>query len=239
MKKTELLESGELHIVDHPMISHLLGLMRNKDCPHGQFRTLMEQLSVFMLYEAMLVAEIPAIRTSCETAAHMDDGKHAVTEVEIIEGHRIALVGIMRAGMLMSASAQRILPRSPMGHIGATRDETGENVSVYYRKLPSFSGINVCFVFDTIIATGKTGKKALGHIVKALDNTNNRAVKLYFVNVLCSKAGVDAIHRCFPDVPIITAAQDKNLNEKNEVIPGIGDAGDRLYDTPSDGGNLI
>lgn len=205
-----------LMVIDHPLVQHKLSLLRDKDTDVRNFRELAQELSMLMAFEAMrdLTLEPVTIETPVAKA-----------EALRLSGKKLALVAILRAGLVMVDGILRLVPAARVGHIGLYRNpETLEPVE-YYNKLPSDIAERDVFLLDPMLATGGSAAAAIT-ILKSLG-----AKRVRLLCILGAPEGIAAVHEEHPDVEIILAAQDERLNEHGYIVPGLGDAGDRIYGT--------
>jgi uracil phosphoribosyltransferase len=204
-----------VHLVDHPVAQNALLLLRSTDAYPSRFRRLAARLSVVIALEA--THDLPT-RTHTVT-----------TPLEPATGRRLAgdvvVVPVLRAGLVMAEAILDLLPDARVGHIGLERDELTANASRYYAKLPRITDESVVLVVDPMLATGGSAVVAL-NLVKA-----NGAKHIKLLAIVAAPEGVALVERAHPDVPIITAAVDRELNDKKYILPGLGDFGDRLYGT--------
>ena len=206
----------ELHVIEHPLITHKLSLLRSKETSTAQFRALLLEISMLLAYE--VTRDFPMKSVRAETPLEP-------TETRVLEGKKIAFISVLRAGNGILDGMLRILPSARVGHIGLFRDpETLEAVEYYFR-VPAGMENRDTVVVDPMLATGHSAIAA----VKRIQETKPRSLK--FVCLLAAPEGVAAFHESHPDVPIYTAALDRELNEHGYILPGLGDAGDRLYGT--------
>jgi len=207
---------GQVHVIDHPMIQHKLSLMRRKECGTKDFRQLLEEISMLMAYE--LTRELPLREIEIETPV-------AKCRTKVIAGKKLGIVPILRAGLGMVDGMLALVPSARVGHIGLYRDpETHEPVE-YYCKLPGDIGERDIIVVDPMLATG-------GSSIAAIDMLKKRgcgSIKLMCL-VGCPE-GVEAVMNAHPDVDLYIAAIDEKLNEHKYIVPGLGDAGDRIFGT--------
>jgi uracil phosphoribosyltransferase len=203
-------------LVDHPLVKHKLALMRQKDTPTGEFRRLLREISLLMGYE--VTRDLPLVEEEVETPV-------AKATVPKISGKKLCLVSILRAGEGFLDGMLDLLPNARVGHIGLYRDpETLEPVE-YYFKMPEDLGNRLVIVVDPMLATGNSASAAVSRIKEA------GAEQIKFVCLLAAPEGIEALRERHPDVPIYTAAIDERLNDHGYIVPGLGDAGDRLYGT--------
>ena len=208
----------EVHLIDHPLVQHKLTLMRKKDRSTSGFRQLLEEISMLMGYE--LTRDLPLSTERIETPlCEMD--------APIIEGKKMVVISILRAGDGILNGILKLLPSARVGHIGLYRDHETLQPVEYYFKVPQEIEDRDVIVVDPMLATGNSAAAAVARI-KA---TKPRSIK--FCCLLCAPEGIEAFHAAHPDVPIYTAAIDEKLNENGYIVPGLGDAGDRIFGTKS------
>jgi uracil phosphoribosyltransferase len=209
-------EFPNLTVVEHPLVRHKMALLRDRGTSKKQFRELVDEISMLLAYEATgdLLLEPSEVETPLE-----------VTVQETIAGKKLVLVPILRAGLGMVEAILRLIPSARVGHVGMYRDhETLEPVP-YYLKIPSAAETRDFLVLDPMLATGGSAADAIGQLKKA------GATRIRFVCLLAAPEGVHKLLGEHPDVPIITAALDRELNEHGYILPGLGDAGDRMFGT--------
>jgi len=208
--------AGELVIVNHPLIKHKITLLRNKDTRVNIFRDLVEEVSMLLGFEA--TKDFPLYEVEVETPV-------AKTFGQKIEGKKVAIVPILRAGLSMINGLTRLMPLAKVGHIGIYRNpETFEPVE-YFCKLPTSIEKRAVLLCDPMLATG-------GSAVAAIDMLKKRgAQNIKLLCIISAPEGVKAVHEKHPDVKIFTAALDECLNSHAYIVPGLGDAGDRIYGT--------
>ena len=212
-----MLENKEnVFIMDHPLIKHKLTLIRDKNTGSKEFRELIGEIAMLMCYEA--TRDLPLKEVEVETPV-------AVAKTKVLYGRKLAFVPILRAGIGMVDGVLKMIPAARVGHIGLYRNpETLEPVE-YYSKLPCDIDEREVIVLDTMLATGGTAIDAISTIKKK----NPRSIK--FMCIIASPEGIDALSKAHPDVKIYCAAKDEKLNEHGYIIPGLGDAGDRIFGT--------
>mgnify|MGYP003671123594 CR=1 FL=1 len=203
-------------VANHPLIQHKLSLMRKKDTSTGQFRALLRETSLLLAFEAMrdLVLETVEIDTPLERM-----------QTPMLEGKKLCLISILRAGNGLLEGMLDLVPSARVGHIGLYRDPKTLVPVEYYLKLPDKMAERDVIVVDPMLATGNSAAAAVSRIKE------EGATRLKFVALLAAPEGIDAFHEAHPDVPIVTAAIDRQLNDHGYILPGLGDAGDRLYGT--------
>jgi len=203
-------------VVDHPLVKHKLTFLRSKFTDVHMFRELMQELSMLVAYEA--TRGLPVEETYCETPMTKTTGY-------LISGQLIALVPVLRAGLGMVEGLLKFMPMAKVGHIGLYRDHETLQPVQYYCKLPANIGNMNVFVLDPMLATG-------GSIAKAIDIVKEAgAKKVHFLCVISCPEGVKHLQETHPDVDIYTCVIDSHLNKDGYILPGLGDAGDRLYGT--------
>ena len=205
-----------VHVITHPLVQHKLTLMRCKDASTNSFRRLLGELSTLMAYEVTRDMPLQAIEieTPMETTTgHVTDGKKQV------------LVSILRAGNGFLDGMLNVIPGARVGHIGLYRDPATLQPVEYYFKMPSEMHERDIIVVDPMLATGNSAAAA----VARLKQTNPKSIK--FVCLLATPEGIETFHSAHPDVPIYTAAIDRGLDAHGYILPGLGDAGDRIFGT--------
>ena len=207
---------ANVHIMDHPLIHHKLAVLRNKETPVKEFRELVNEISGLMCYEA--TRNLPTVEVEVETPV-------AIAKCKMLAGKKLAIVPILRAGLGMVDALVDLIPSAKIGHIGLYRDpETHEPVE-YYCKLPEDIGNRVVFVVDPMLATG-------GSAVAAIDFLKKHGCKnIIMMNVIGCPEGIKRVQDAHPDVEMYLAACDEKLNDHAYIVPGLGDAGDRIFGT--------
>ena len=207
---------ANVHIMDHPLIHHKLAVLRNKETPVKEFRELVNEISGLMCYEA--TRNLPTVEVEVETPV-------AVAKCKMLAGKKLAIVPILRAGLGMVDALVDLIPSAKIGHIGLYRDpETHEPVE-YYCKLPDDIGNRVTFVVDPMLATG-------GSAVAAIDFLKKHGCRnIIMMNVIGCPEGIRRVQEAHPDVDLYLAACDEKLNDHAYIVPGLGDAGDRIFGT--------
>ena len=206
-----------LHVLDHPLILHKLSHMRNRTTSTKTFRQLLKETSLLMGYE--VTRDLPVEYEQIETPV-------APMTAPVIAGKKVAVVPILRAGLGMADGLLELMPSARVGHIGMYRDPVTKRPVQYLCKLPEAEG-RTFIVVDPMLATGYSA-------AAAVDLLNQHAVAdsaIRFMALVAAPEGVEVLHGAHPRVPIYTAALDDRLNEKAYIVPGLGDAGDRLYGT--------
>ena len=207
---------SQLHVINHPMIQHKLTIMRDKETGSKDFRELLKEISLLMGYE--VTRDIPLMDVEIETPICQMKAKK-------VNGRKLAIVPILRAGMGMVEGLMELVPVAKVGHIGLYRNEETHNPVVYYCKLPEDIQDRLVIVTDPMLATGGSASDAL-NMLKARGCTNVRLMCLVGV-----PEGIERVQRDHPDVDIYLAAVDDHLNENAYIVPGLGDAGDRIFGT--------
>ncbi len=205
-----------LTVVTHPLVQHKLSLMRQKDTSTASFRRLLREISLLLAYE--VTRELPMTFTEIETPLER-------MQAPAIEGKKLALVSILRAGNGLLDGILDLIPAARVGFIGLYRDHATLQPVQYYCKLPDNLGERVSIVLDPMLATGNSSAAA----VTLLKQSGARDIR--FLCLLAAPEGVARMHAAHPDVPIVTAAVDSHLNALGYIVPGLGDAGDRMFGT--------
>lgn len=205
-------------VCDHPLVQHKVSLLRDKNTGSKEFRELVHEISMFMCYEA--TRDLPLKDVQIQTPlGELADSK-------VISGRKLAFVPIMRAGLGMVDGALALVPTAKVGHVGIYRDkQNGNTANDYYRKFPFDIANREVIVLDLMLATGVSAVKT----VDLVKDAGAKTVK--FMCILACPDGIKALHDSHPDVEIICGAVDKGLDEDLYIIPGIGDAADRLFGT--------
>jgi uracil phosphoribosyltransferase len=208
--------SGSVTVVDHPLVRHKLSLMRARDTSTSKFRMLMREVSLLLGYEATreLMLEETEIETPLETA-----------RVPVLAGKKLCLVSILRAGNGILDGLLDLMPSARVGHIGLYRDPRTLEAIEYYLKLPDDLSERDVILVDPMLATGNSAVAAISRLVEL------GARRIKFVCLVAAPEGIAKVHRVFPDVAILTAAIDRGLDDHGYILPGLGDAGDRLFGT--------
>ncbi len=204
------------HLVDHPLIQHKLTIMRNKDTASKDFRQLLDEISMLMGYE--LTRELPLEDVEVETPI-------CKTVCKRLAGKKLAIVPILRAGLGMVDGLQRLVPSARVGHIGLYRDPETHLPVEYYSKFPNGIDERLVIIVDPMLATGGSAADAIT-LVK-----EKGATQILFMCLVASPEGVKKVQNAHPDVDIFAAALDEGLNDHAYIVPGLGDAGDRIFGT--------
>lgn len=203
-------------IYDHPLIQHKISLMRDKRTTTKEFRELVSEVSMLMAYE--VTRELPLKEIEIETPV-------AIARTKVLAGKKMALVPILRAGLGMVDGMLNLMPMAKVGHIGLYRDPVTLEPVEYYCKLPEDASDRDLVVLDPMLATGGSASAA----VRFLKEKGIQNIK--FMCLIAASEGVRRLHNDHPDVPIFCAALDERLNDHAYIVPGLGDAGDRLFGT--------
>jgi uracil phosphoribosyltransferase len=207
---------SQLHIINHPMVQHKLSIMRNKETGPKDFRQLLKEISLLMGYE--VTRDIPLDPIEIETPICKMTARQ-------VSGRKLAIVPILRAGLGMVDGLLELVPVARVGHIGLYRNEDTHEPVVYYSKLPEDIDTRMVIVTDPMLATGGSASDALT-MLKKKGCTNIRLMCLVGV-----PEGIERVQRDHPDIDIYLAAVDDHLNENAYIVPGLGDAGDRIFGT--------
>ena len=207
---------SQFHLIDHPLITHKLTIMRNKKTGSKDFRELLNEISMLMGYE--LTRDLPLQDVTIETPITKMTAK-------MVSGRKLAIVPILRAGLGMVDGIQSLVPVAKVGHIGLYRDPKTHQPVEYYCKLPTDIQDRLVILVDPMLATG-------GSAIDALTMLKNKGCKnIRFMCLVASPEGVAKVLKAHPDVDIYGAALDDHLNEHAYIVPGLGDAGDRIFGT--------
>ena len=207
---------ANVHIMDHPLIHHKLAVLRNKETPVKEFRELVNEISGLMCYEA--TRNLPLKEVAVETPV-------ATAKCKMLAGKKLAIVPILRAGLGMVDALVDLIPSAKIGHIGLYRDPVTHEPVEYYCKLPEDIGNRVTFVVDPMLATG-------GSAVAAIDFLKKHGCRnIIMMNIIGCPEGIKRVQEAHPDVQMYLAACDERLNEHAYIVPGLGDAGDRIFGT--------
>lgn len=204
-------------VVDHPLLRRDLTILRDRETPHGVFRQKIADAASIMAYEAMRRVKVRAVEV--QTPLEPAEG------VELAED--VFVVPILRAGLGMTEGFVRYVPEARVGHLGMHRDETTHQPVGYYSNIPAGIERAHVFVVDPMLATGGSATRAIRHL------TERGAQRFQFVCLVAAPEGVRALNEAHPDVPILTAAVDRGLDDNAFIRPGLGDAGDRIFGTAS------
>lgn len=204
------------HEVQHPLLQHKLTLLRKKETDKKEFNELVGEISTLLVYE--VTKDLPLVDESIETPLES-------CEMPVLAGKKPVILAILRAGIGMVDGFLKLMPAARVAHIGLYRDESTLEPHLYYFKIPSHSKDRQFYICDPMLATG-------GSAVKAIDQLKSVGVKkIRFVCILAAPEGVERVFRAHPDVPLFAAKLDRKLNKKGYILPGLGDAGDRMFGT--------
>lgn len=203
-------------VVDHPLVQHKLTLMRNKETSTASFRRLLREISLLLCYEVTRSLDLTTMRIETPLIA-MDS--------PILEGKKLVFASILRAGNGLLEGMLDLVPAARVAHIGVYRDHETLQPVEYYFKAPEDLASRLVIVVDPMLATGNSA-------IAAMDRLKERGAKtIRFLCLLAAPEGVERFHAAHADIPVFTAAIDSHLNEKGYIVPGLGDAGDRMYGT--------
>lgn len=205
-----------VYIFDHPLIKHKISILRDKNTGTNEFRSIVEELAMLMGYEAL--SDLPT---------RLEDIETPITKCKspVLDGRKLAIVPILRAGLGMVSGMLALVPSAKVGHIGMYRDEETLQPHEYFCKLPNPIEQRVILVLDPMLATGGSATDAIT-LVK-----NRGGKKIKFVSIIGCPEGLKKVHEAHPDVQIYCGTLDEKLNEKGYIVPGLGDAGDRIFGT--------
>lgn len=205
-----------LHVVNHPLVKHKLGLLRKVDTSTSDFRSIAKEITRFLMYE--VTRDFPLEK-------RMEKGWAGPVEVDYISGKMATIVPILRAGLGLMEGALDMVPGCKISVVGLYRDEKTLQPVEYYVKLAKDISQRIAIILDPMLATG-------GSIIAAIDLLKrNNVKKIYSLNLVCAPEGVKKVLDLHPDIEIYTAALDEGLNEHGYILPGLGDAGDRIFGT--------
>lgn len=207
---------GKLILVDHPLVQHKVSMLRDKETSTKDFRELVEEISLLMAYE--VTRDLPLKDIEIETPL-------AKAKTKVISGRSIGIIPILRAGLGMVNGILKLVPNAKVGHIGVYRDPKTMAPVEYYCKLPFDSIERDLIVADPMLATGGSASMAINFLKEK--NCN----KIKYMCIVAAKQGVEKLQKDHPDVDIFAAAFDEKLDEHGYIVPGLGDAGDRLFGT--------
>jgi uracil phosphoribosyltransferase len=208
--------SRDVHVIDHPLVQHKLTLMRRKDTSTKSFRELVHELSALLAYE--ITRDMPMQTIEIETPLEKMQSR-------VIDGKKVVLASILRAGNGFLDGMLQVIPGARVGHIGLYRDPATLKAVEYYFKMPHDMHERDVIVLDPMLATGNSAVSAVDRLKK----TNPRSIR--FVCLVTCPEGLKTFHDAHPDVPVYTPAVDRGLNEHGYIVPGLGDAGDRIFGT--------
>ena len=208
--------SGKVHIMDHPLVAHKLTILRDKNTSVKDFRELVSEIGMLITYEA--TRDLPLTTKEVETPI-------CKTVAPTLKGKKFAVVPILRAGLGLVDGVLRMVPSARVGHIGMFRDEETLEPHVYFCKMPKDISERDIMIVDPMLATGGSACDAIGQIKK------RGAKHIKFIGLVAAPQGLKALHEAHPDVDIYVGALDEKLNDNGYIVPGLGDAGDRIFGT--------
>ena len=203
-------------LVDHPLVQHKLSIMRDKETSTGQFRQLLREISQFLAYE--ITRELPLENQAIETPMGPMDAP-------MLRGNKLALISILRAGNGLLDGVLELVPSARVGFVGLYRDEQTLEPVEYYFKVPDALEERLVIAVDPMLATGNSSVAAIDRLKEA------GATNIRFMCLLAAPEGIARMRQAHPDVHIVTASVDEKLNEQGYIVPGLGDAGDRMFGT--------
>ncbi|MFD2638555.1 uracil phosphoribosyltransferase [Piscibacillus salipiscarius] len=207
---------GKVYVFDHPLIQHKLTIIRDKNTGTKAFRELTDEVATLMMYE--ITRELPLEEVEVETPV-------ATAKSKVLAGKKLGVIPILRAGLGMVDGIVKLIPAAKIGHVGLYRDPETLKPVEYYIKLPSDIEERELIVTDPMLATG-------GSAIEAINSIKKRGAKqISLMCLIAAPEGVEAVKEAHPDINIYVAGLDEKLNEKGYIIPGLGDAGDRLFGT--------
>ncbi|GAA0487395.1 uracil phosphoribosyltransferase [Salinibacillus aidingensis] len=207
---------GKVYVFDHPLIQHKLTFIRDKSTGTKEFRELVDEVATLMAFE--ITRDLPLQEVTIDTPVETATSK-------VLAGKKLGLIPILRAGLGMTDGILQLIPAAKVGHVGLYRDPETLQPVEYYVKLPSDIEERELIVIDPMLATG-------GSAIEAIHSLKKRGAKqIRLMCLIAAPEGVEAVKEAHPDIDIYLAALDEKLNEKGYIIPGLGDAGDRLYGT--------
>ena len=207
---------SEVHVMDHPLIQHKVGIIRREEVGSKDFRQMISEIAMLMCYESTRNLKLQDVKIKtpiCETT------------VKELAGKKLAVVPILRAGLGMVEGMLAMIPAAKIGHIGLYRDPETLAPVEYYCKLPSDIASREVFVTDPMLATGGSATAAITMLKE------KGAKKIHFMCIIASPEGIEKMHEVHPDVDVFVGALDDHLNEHGYIVPGLGDAGDRIFGT--------
>ena len=209
---------GKFHVLDHPLIQHKLTMIRQKDCGTKVFREVVNEISMLMAYEVS--RDLPLEDVEIETPL-------VKTTLKTLAGKKVAIIPMLRAGLGMVDGILELIPAAKIGHVGMYRDHDTLQPVEYFVKLPSDISERQLFVVDPMLATGGSAVAAIDALLKRGAQPNS----IKFCCLVAAPEGVETLRSAHPEIDIYAAALDERLNEHGYILPGLGDAGDRLFGT--------
>lgn len=210
------MDMNNVTIIEHPLVQHKISLLRDINTGSKEFRELVSETAMLMCYEA--TRDLPLKTVEVQTPV-------AIAKTKVISGRKLAFVPVLRAGLSMVDGAVKLVPAAKIGHVGIFRDPETKNAVQYYCKLPFDIAERDVIITDVMLATGGTAVKT----VEMVKNAGAKSVKI--MCILTCPEGIEAVHKAYPDVEIYCGAIDEKLDEKLYIVPGLGDAGDRIFGT--------
>lgn len=207
---------SKVTVIDHPLVQHKLALLRDKNTGTKEFRELVAELAMLMAYE--VTRNLPMNPVTVETPL-------VTTEFNMLVNEKLAVIPILRAGLGMADGMMELIPHAKMGHIGLYRNPDTLMPTGYYCKLPDDIGERECIITDPMLATGNSAIEA----IRLIKKEGGKSIRL--VCLISAPEGIYAVQKAYPDVDIYVASIDQYLNDHGYIIPGLGDAGDRLFGT--------
>ena len=212
------MEMENVKIFDHPLIQHKLSILRSVDTGNKEFRELIEEITMLMCFDSMRDLKLQEIEITTPIAK---------TKTNVLAGRKLAIVPILRAGLGMVSGVQKLVPAAKVGHIGLYRDEETLEPHEYYCKLPAEIDKRDVIVVDPMLATGGSASAAIDFIKKHGAAGEN----IKFMCIIAAPEGIETLHKAHPEVQIYCGHVDEKLNENGYIVPGLGDAGDRIFGT--------
>jgi len=207
---------SELYVIDHPLVQHKISLLRDKNTGTKEFRELVSEIAMFICYEA--TRDLPLKEIEIETPI-------SLAKTKIISGRKLAVVPILRAGLGMVDGITTLVPAVKIGHIGIFRDPETKGAVKYYAKLPDDIAEREVIIVDPMLATGHSAKSAIDELKRM------GVSRIKFMCIISTPEGIENVRSAHPDVDIYTGVVDEGLNEDKYIVPGVGDAGDRIFGT--------
>ncbi|MBP1548524.1 MAG: uracil phosphoribosyltransferase [Oscillospiraceae bacterium] len=207
---------NKVTIIEHPLVQHKISLLRDINTGSKEFRELVSETAMLMCYEA--TRDLPLKTVEVQTPV-------AIAKTKVISGRKLAFVPILRAGLGMVDGAVKLVPAAKIGHVGMFRDPDTKEAVQYYCKLPFDIAERDVIITDIMLATGGTAVKT----IEILKNANAKSIKM--MCIIASPEGIEAVHSVYPDVEIYCGSVDEKLDERLYIVPGLGDAGDRIFGT--------
>ncbi len=207
---------NKVTIIEHPLVQHKISLLRDINTGSKEFRELVSETAMLMCYEA--TRDLPLKTVEVQTPV-------AIAKTKVISGRKLAFVPILRAGLGMVDGAVKLVPAAKIGHVGMFRDPDTKEAVQYYCKLPFDIAERDVIITDIMLATGGTAVKT----IEILKNANAKSIKM--MCIIASPEGIEAVHSAYPDVEIYCGSVDEKLDERLYIVPGLGDAGDRIFGT--------